>query len=41
MANTTKAPRSALKLPNLEKEANLPAELAAIVGDGTLEGGDR
>ena len=27
---TTKARRSALKLANLEKEANLPAELAAI-----------
>ena len=27
---TTKARRSALKLPNLEKEANLPAELLAI-----------
>ena len=44
---TTKARRSALKLPNLEKEANLPAELLAIGllalaarGNDTLEKGD-
>ena len=30
VATITKPRRSALKLPNLEKEANLPAELAAI-----------
>ena len=30
VAIITKPRRSALKLPNLEKEANLPAELAAI-----------
>ena len=44
---TTKARRSALKLPNLEKEANLPAELLAIGllalaarGNDFLEQGD-
>ena len=43
---TTKARRSALKLPNLEKEANLPAELLAIGlalaarGNDTPEEGD-
>ena len=44
---TTKARRSALKLPNLEKEANLPAELLAIGllalaarGNDTPEKGD-